>query len=93
MPNTQLQQGLLRKAVDGPVRVALEAQVDAETRLPLSTKGWLKLAETQPSALEKAADFLQQHKVLADGENLREPAVLLRVAEQTEQLLCIMAVA
>jgi hypothetical protein len=87
LPNAQLQHGLLRKAVDGPVRIALEAQVDEETALPLSVKRLRELAETRPAELEKTAAFLRRHQMLAEGEKLREPAVLLRVAEQIEQLL------
>lgn len=61
LPNTQLQEGLARKAVTGPVRISLEAQIDEETTLPLSVKRWVDLAGTNPDALDVAGHFLKQH--------------------------------
>jgi hypothetical protein len=86
VPNAQLQQGLLRMAVDGPVRVALEARIDGETYLPLDTKGWVKLADGNSPALAKAATFLRAHQLLQENEELAEPVVLLRVAREMEGL-------
>lgn len=87
VPNTQLQQGLLRVALCQPVHICLEAQVDEDTILPLTTAGWLRLARGNPAALAKAAAFLKAQGVLQGQERLEEPGVLLRVAEMTERLL------
>lgn len=87
VPNAQLQQGLLRPALCRPVHVRLEAQVDEETTLPLTTTGWLKMAREKPAALAKAAAFLKECGVLQGQEDPEEPGVLLRVAETTARLL------
>lgn len=86
LPNTQLQEGLTRKAVGGPVRIALEAQIDAETIVPLSLKRWVELAERRPGTLDQAARFLQQHGILADSETLRDQATLLRTAKRIDAM-------
>ena len=53
VPNAQLQQGLLRRAIDSPIRVALESAVDETVRIPLSLKGWLRMADEDQAALER----------------------------------------
>jgi hypothetical protein len=47
VPNTQLQRGLLRMALVGTVRVHLEATVDEDVVLPLSSASWLRMAKEQ----------------------------------------------
>jgi hypothetical protein len=64
----------------GRFRVALEARIDEEICIPLSTKGWVRLAQTDSAALPKAASFLREHKLLGESEDPIDPAVLLRIA-------------
>jgi exopolysaccharide biosynthesis protein len=87
VPNAQLQQGLLRKALCQPVHVRPEAQVDEETTLPLTASGWLQMTRENPAALLKAASFLWERGLLKDGESIEQATVLLRVAETMERLL------
>lgn len=87
VPNWQLQQGLLRKALCQPIHVRLEAAVDEETRLPLTSPGWLRMAKDDPAALARAAVFLEQRGVLSDNEQIEKADTLLRVAETMEGLL------
>jgi len=86
VPNAQLQQGLLRMALCQPISMRLEAQVDEETVIPLTTSGWLRMAKEKPAALAKAAAFLKKYGVVQGAENPEEPGVLLRMAETTEHL-------
>ncbi len=79
VPNAQLQQGLLRKALFQPVHVRLEAKVDKETTLPLTTSSWLHMAREKPPAIAKAATFLKERGVLQEQENPEEAGLLLRV--------------
>jgi hypothetical protein len=87
VPNTQLQRGLLRMALVGTVRVHLEATVDEDVVLPLSSANWLRMAKEQPGGLEKTAVFLREHQMLKPDESLADIEVLLRVAGEVEQLL------
>jgi hypothetical protein len=86
-PNAQLQNGLLRLALCQPVHVRLEAEADEQTRLPLSTKGWVALARENPEGLAKAEAFLKRQGLIAPTESLKDGAVLTRVAETMEALL------
>jgi hypothetical protein len=87
MPNAQLQQGLIRKALVQPVHIRLETQVDEQTRLPLTTAGWAQMAKAAPAALARAADFLRARHVLGPEDKPDDPAVLLRAGQTTEVAL------
>ncbi|MFA4029325.1 MAG: hypothetical protein GDYSWBUE_002205 [Candidatus Fervidibacterota bacterium] len=87
VPNAQLQQGLLRKALCQPVHIRLEAQVDEQTVLPLTVSGWLKMAKEKPSALASASNFLKGRGILKGQENPDDSSVLLLAAETMESLL------
>ncbi|MGE0821741.1 MAG: phosphodiester glycosidase family protein [Candidatus Binatia bacterium] len=87
VPNAQFQQGLLRKALRQPVHIRLEAVVDTETVLPLSTAGWMQLGKDTLAARGTVTTFLQEHGLLNGETGLEQADVLLRMVETTEQLL------
>jgi len=87
LPNSQLQEGLIRKAVAGPVHVRLESRIDEETCLPLSPSRWLELAESHPRSLEPAAAFLRAHGVIERAGRIQEPRTLVGTARAAERLL------
>ena len=86
-PQAQLQEGLLRKAVCGPIQVIPEAHVDEETVIPLTVRGWLDMRESNPSQLKSAQKFFRQHGIIKPSQSLCHPKVFLETARLCEQLL------
>jgi hypothetical protein len=86
-PSTQMQRGLKRKALDAAVHIALEAQVDENTLIPLSQKGWLKMRKRDAAAIDRAEAFLRAHQLLGATETMSEDSTLFCVAQQLETLM------
>jgi hypothetical protein len=76
VPNARLQHGLLRKALCQPVHIRPEAEVDADTRIPLTTSGWLHRTKEAPETLATAVAFLKQQGILKEDEHPADPGVL-----------------
>jgi Phosphodiester glycosidase len=86
VPNYQLQQGLLRKAICEPVHIRLEAEVDAQTTIPLSASRWLNAVKSGRN-LAPAAAFLKSVGLLPTEADLNDTNTLFKLMNLTEGAL------